>query len=123
MAVKRTLYSRNFTSQTEKEDVSMHGSLEWKDYQEINEEDKKIRLKIKEKFGFHSNDENGGEGFDGEILYDYLIADNLCTLEESSQNVEYQTKVAIKKAGYENELPFWSDLEKFLIKNSFKQLE
>ncbi len=122
MAIGHSKYSRTFTSQTEKTDISSHGSSEWEDYQEISEEDKEIRKEINEKFGFDLK-ENAGRGFDGKVLYFYRISDNLCSLEESSQNIEYQTKISLQKAGNKKDLSSWSDLEKFLIKNGFKQLE
>lgn len=122
MAVTIARYSKKYWSQTQKEDVAEHGSPQWTDYQDINEEDKVLRKEINDKFGFHLS-EDGGQGFDGRYLYDYSVADNLCRLEESSTSVEYKTIVSVKKACDEKDLDAWSDLERYLIKNRFIEVK
>jgi len=123
MVVNIKKYSKDFISQTEKEDVSEQESQVWKNYQVTNQEDKEIRREIKEKFGFHCNSDNEGEGFDGQILYYYQIKDNLGLLKEGSTNIQYQTAVFIKRALAINDLLLWSDLERFLISKKFKELK
>jgi len=122
MAVKKTSYSRNFISRTDQNEIHYYEHPILENHQDISEEDEKMREEIKKRFGFFDR-ENGGEGFDGKILYSYRIEDTLDSLKESSENVEYQTTIFIKKAGTENEISLPSDLERFLMKSKFKQLK
>ncbi|MEK6827573.1 MAG: hypothetical protein AABX99_03770 [Nanoarchaeota archaeon] len=121
MAIKEVRYFKTFISQTDKTDMSMHGSSTWEDYQELNEEDRQIRREIEKAFKFRS-DGDRYEGFDGKILYLYSITENLSSKEDSA-NVEYQTKILIRKAGAENDISFPSDLERFLMRKKFEKLK
>jgi hypothetical protein len=122
MVVKETKYSRTFISQTKgeiEEDIFPRGINGFP--QIINEEDEKIRKETIRLFAFEEVNRYGGEGFDGKIWYSWRI--NGEPIKVSEKNIEYQTEVIVKKAGAENEICFWSDLEKFLIKNDFKELK
>jgi hypothetical protein len=110
MAVKKVYYYKKFVPKTEEKSLK------------INDEDAQIRQEIQEKFAFDIIDEWRGKGFDGKMLYRYHIGDNLYT-KKSSENVEYQTDILITKAGEENIICFYSELEKLLVKNNFRQLE
>jgi hypothetical protein len=127
MAINSAQYFRTFISKTNKRNISsLRGSQEWEEYQEISEEDSKIRKEIFDKFTFQFDWKiKIGEGFDGKILYSYtVITKDLDSVKENSQNVEYQTRILVKKAGDECLLEEdRSDLEKFLMKNNFKKLK
>jgi hypothetical protein len=112
MAVREAEYSKSFVKTMREERII------------LDEEDCRIRDEINSRFGFHYDSERGiGEGFDGKIWYSYKIEDNLRSSQESSQNGGYQTTVQVRKTGAENEICFWSDLEKLLVKEGFKELK
>jgi hypothetical protein len=124
MVVKSAVYSKTFISQTKggiEEDIFPIGITKLP--QIINEEDEKIRKELSSRFGFDETNKQGGEGSDGKIIYSWKINDNVHSLKEDSKNAEYQTTVHVRKAGAENEVSFWSDLEKYLIANNFKELK
>ena len=102
MAIKSAKYYKVYLSQTSTRDIiSYPGSPIMTSFQKINEEDKKLRNEIIKIFGFHE-DEDEYEGFDGKIFYSYKIRDNLSSSDENTKNIEYKTKVLVKKTGYEN---------------------
>jgi len=121
MAIKSTVFTRTFTSQTDKIESPSLRIPPWEDYKKINDEDQQIRREIERAFKFRPEGDRY-EGFDGKILYSYSITDNLIS-QEDSKNIEYQTRVLIRKAGAENDISFPSDLERFLMKKKFKELK
>ncbi len=125
MAIKNTKYSKTFISETRQEDISIHGSAIWKYHQGVSEEDTEFRQRVMDTFAFEYDGEHKeGKGFDGRILYSFEFYGTPHTdKKDSKKNVEYQAEACIKKAGDEKELDSWTDLEKFLVKNGFKQVK
>ena len=127
MAVKSIGNSKAFTSATEGRENN---------HQTRNKKDEELRDYLIKNFAF-SDDErkiNRGlvffpfnykayTGFDGKILYSFVIIDDLDSKKQGSKKVEYHTKILIKKAEDKDQLEFFSDLEKFLHAKSFKELK
>ena len=129
MAIKEVRYSRTFLSKTDQTDTSYHGSPTYVDYQEISEEDKKIRKEAEREFGFevrHSKFGSSKEmfGFDGTMQYFFSFSGHPPEKEDRSKNILYQTEVYIRKAGSSENVAHnvdsASDLELFLINNKFE---
>lgn len=107
MATIKTEYSKQFVPKTKR-------ILYFIKYSVQDKEDLILREKIKERFNF-----NKKEGFDGRFLYSWEIKDNLIFGRD-----KYQTIITITKAGNKREIEnSKTDLESFLILNSFKELE
>jgi hypothetical protein len=107
MATIETKYSKQFIPATKKIFYLLKYSVQTR-------EDLDLRKKIKEKFEF-----NKEEGFDGKLFYSWKIEDDLVF-----RNEKYQTIITIRKAGNKREIESSkTDLESFLILNSFKELK
>jgi hypothetical protein len=125
---KKVEYSKRFISKTDSEDISHHGSPEWRYFQTINDEDIKLRKLIIDKFALKSKISTYGwsgeaEGFDGKQQYKFGFNADFPEKPETEgeKNVNYSSIVGIIKAGALEELAKECDLEKFLLNEGFKR--
>jgi len=128
VVVENIIYSKEFLSNTNEEDVSSHGPSEGY-FQEIGKADLRCRNKIINRFAI--NDfvrlledgycEKERYGFDGKFLYSFNFSGGPKTLEKNpEENVNYFSNVIIKKSGSEKIYPkSLCDLEEFLIEQGF----
>jgi hypothetical protein len=128
-AIKNEIrYTKEFLSKTDYNDKSHHGSPQWESYQTINEEDIKFRKLLLESFVLKSDIniyywKGEGEGFDGKQQYIFRFYSEFPGIKETERdkNVNYNSGVAIKKAGALEEITKDCDLETFLLSNGFKK--
>ncbi len=119
MAIKKVKYSKKFISMT-KYEKEYHNRLN--PYQSESKEDKKLYEKIISELAFFYDAENEKyHGFDGKQHYTFsCYSENIETKKDRLKNVKYDSIYEITKAGALENLENLSDLEKFLIKKSFK---
>lgn len=125
MAVRQVIYEREFTSETDKVDISYHGSPQYEDRQTNSEEDNLIRNGTVNDFAFRTNFRPGPistgvdswEGFDGSQSYQWRVYGGVGG--KGKKHEKYITKFTIRKAGSREAIQNPCDLEEFLLENKF----
>jgi len=107
MAVKKITYFKEYTSITKKQNGE--------EYQEISDEDSKIREDIKNEFSRKSHG-NYSEGSDSKFSYGFMFRGRPQTDSENCGNVQYRTIIDFSKSGDKRDLKKLSDLEKKAIR-------
>ncbi len=130
MTVKKINYAKEFLSETDQKNVYYHGCPKYKPFQNISMEDKNLRKKICGEFSFYKKFEFEGHkpdkefGFDGIQHYKFEISGNPKTLKENPKtNVNYKTRICIVKAGNKKYSENLCDLEGFILKKGFEEIE
>ena len=130
MVIKKTNYQKVFLSETDHEDISHHGSPDYKPFQTTSKEDEKLRKEITEKFSLNTGQNKHGEktefGFDGKQQYKFTFWQDLEIRNKVYRNpeisTEYFSKIQIIKAGNKNDLENLCDMEEFLLEKGFEKV-